>query len=123
MHAHSACRKPPPEKTGLDPAGHLPVGNAGIRKFIAMRNKAVTLIEPDGMRLCIEVQCLIAATARILHQKIQNDAADAASAPFAQDRHPSDMPVRQQSSGTDRLPSGILRQRMHRDRIKFVPLQ
>ena len=75
-----------------------------------MLHKTMVLVEPDGVRLCIEVQYAVSTLARTLDQEFEDGAANAMSAPFTNDRHPPDMRVRQQTSGADLIATDILRQ-------------
>lgn len=97
--------------------------NAGIREFLALRDKTVALIEADGMRLCIQLQLAIAAPARTVNQKFKDRAADTAPAPITPHRHPPDVAIRQQPAGADGLALRILRQRMHGNAVKLIPFQ
>ena len=121
--APSGCSTQSPEKIRLDCPRHVPVRNARIRKFLTLCNKAVALVEADGMRLGIEPQPVIAAPARAIDQKLKNGAADTAPAPITPHRHSPDMAIRQEPSGADRIALRIVRERMHRNPVKLIPLQ
>jgi hypothetical protein len=59
----------------------------------------------------------IAAPARRVHQRLEDQAADPAAAPILQDRHAADVPVGQQAPGSDRKAiaegHGVERLRIH----------
>ena len=93
MHVRSGCRKQLPEDGRLKFAGHLPVRNTGIQKFVAMCNKTMALIEADGLRLRVEAQRVITTLARTIDQEFKDGGADAMAPPIGNYRHSPDMSV------------------------------
>ena len=97
--------------------------NARVRKFTAMRDKSVAFVKSDGMGLGIEVQGGIAASSSLIDQECQDRIAHATAAPLTQYCHAPDMSIRQQPAGANGTPPSIMRQRMQRHHIEFIPFQ
>ncbi len=93
----------------------------GVEKLLAFGFKAVAGIERNGVQLGRELRLLHAASSRQLDERLEDGAADAATAPRFGDRHAADTTVRAQATGADRHAGRIAGENMPTVGIDAVP--
>src|SRR5207247_11390885 len=104
----------------LERTAHRLVGNAGVLVNLAFGAEAVRAVESQGVNLGGKQHLPVAAPRRGFDELRQDRAAHAAAAKLPEHRHPADVAVRQQATGTDRS-TALEGERM--DALGIVPVE
>jgi hypothetical protein len=99
------------------------MGNAGIVKFLSLRDETVPFVECHCMGLGIQRTPERSPLARDPDQRRKHARADTALAPGPQDGHAPDVAVFEQPRRSDRVTVLCAGDDMRTDRVKAIPLQ
>ena len=94
--------------------------NVGVIKLIPLCNKTMQNVKALCVRLRMQHDALKPLPAGLFDQRIQECAANTQPTNGPTHRHATDMPIRQQASGSDCRTRLIKRHRMHRGRVQCI---
>jgi len=102
---------------------HGAVGDVRFHEFRTRWDETVPRVKRQRMRLRVQSNRRVTIRPRLPQESLQDRAAHALPAPFAQYRHASDATIRQEPPGADLHPFRSPREHMMAALVIFIPLQ
>ena len=106
----------------LNTRPHRPMRDTGIHEFVAFHGETGLFVKLYGGGLGVEKNFLISGGMRCVQQGLQNGTTNAATSPFLQYGHASDVAIGEQATTGHRL-IGNMRQDVQGIRVQAVPFE